>query len=277
MRALLVSPLGFAIGFALGALGGGGSILAVPVLVYAAGQGARDATTTSLLVVAGAAAFGLLGHWRAGRVRWAAGIVFGVVGIGGSLFGTAINGRLDDDVLLAGFALLILFAAWRMLTGCPSCTRVGEATALVEQPRGDLGHPPTILTHTTVLTGRRMVVVAAAGTAVGFLTGLFGVGGGFVIVPALTLALGFAMPEAIGTSLLVITINSLVALAARGGPGAVEWPVALPFVLAALAGVATGVQAADRLPARTLLHWFAALLVAVAVLTGAQAIGALVQ
>lgn len=132
-----------------------------------------------------------------------------------------------------------------------------------------------MLAGPSTLTATRVLVVAAAGTAVGFLTGLFGVGGGFVIVPALTLALGFAMPEAIGTSLLVITINALVALVARGGPGAVDWPVALPFVVAALAGVATGVRAAGRLPARTLLHWFSALLVAVALFTGTQALVAL--
>jgi uncharacterized membrane protein YfcA len=159
-----------------------------------------------------------------------------------------------------------------MLTGCPSCTRVGEA----EVVRGPTGRAEddraTVLTRTTALTGRRVIVVAAAGTAVGFLTGLFGVGGGFVIVPALTLALGFTMPEAIGTSLLVITINALVALAARGGPGAVVWPVAVPFSVAALAGVATGVRAANHLPARTLLRWFAALLVGVALVTGVQVV-----
>lgn len=109
----------------------------------------------------------------------------------------------------------------------------------------------------------------------GFLTGLFGVGGGFVIVPALTLALGFNMPEAVGTSLLVIVVNALVALAARGGPGAVEWSVALPFAVAALFGVSAGVRAADRLPARALLRGFAGLLVVVAVFTGSQAIAAL--
>ena len=276
MRALLASPLGFVIGFALGALGGGGSILAVPALVYAAGQSASDATTTSLLVVAGASLFGLVGHWRAGRVRVAPGIVFGLVGIGGSILGTALNRRLDDDVLLAGFAVLILVAAWRMLTGCPSCTRVGEqrAVAPTHASGGGGGAGPALLTRIQV-TPRKLVAVLLAGTAVGFLTGLFGVGGGFVIVPALTLALGFNMPQAVGTSLLVITVNALVALAARGGPGAVEWSVALPFTIAALAGVSAGVRAADRLPARTLLRGFAVLLVGVALFTGGQAVAAL--
>ena len=94
-------------------------------------------------------------------------------------------------------------------------------------------------------------------------------------MPALTLALGFNMPQAVGTSLLVITVNALVALAARGGPGAVEWSVALPFTTAALIGVGAGVRAADRLAARSLLRVFAALLVAVAVFTGVQAAVAL--
>jgi uncharacterized membrane protein YfcA len=275
VRPLLASPLGFVIGFALGALGGGGSILAVPALVYAAGQSPSEATTTSLLVVAGASAFGLVGHWRAGRVRWAAGTVFGLVGIGGSLVGTAINEQLDGDVLLLGFSVLILVAAWRMLTGCPSCTRVGEEAAIEAPPLPQGSSLATrVRAHMSV---RQLVLTALAGTAVGFLTGLFGVGGGFVIVPALTLFLGFTMPQAVGTSLLVITINALVALAARGGPGAVDWGVALPFTLAAFAGVATGVRAADRLPAQTLLRWFAGLLVAVAVFTATQAVMALVS
>lgn len=272
MRALLASPFGFVIGFALGALGGGGSILAVPALVYAAGQTPSDATTTSLLVVAGAALFGLAAHWRAGRVRPVAGLVFGLVGIGGSIFGTMVNRRLDGDLLLAGFSVLILVAAWRMLTGCPSCTRVGEERAVLESA----GSGRTTLLTRVQVTPRQLVAVVLAGTAVGFLTGLFGVGGGFVIVPALTLALHFNMPQAVGTSLLVIAVNAVVALAARGGPGAVEWAVALPFTIAALVGVTAGVRAADRLPAQSLLRGFAGLLVAVAVFTGTQAAIALV-
>ena len=264
MKALLASPLGLLIGFALGALGGGGSILAVPALVYAAGQTPSDATTTSLLVVAGASVFGLVGHRRAGRVRWTQGVVFGLVGIGGSVAGTALNSRIDGDVLLLAFSGLIFVAAWRMVTACPSCTRAGELAAI---ENGDRRH--------AAITPARVAAVASAGTAVGFLTGLFGVGGGFVIVPALTLALGFAMPEAIGTSLLVITINAATALGFRGGLGAVEWDVAIPFTIAAMLGVAGGVRAADRLASDTLLKGFAGLLVVVAAYTAASAVVAL--
>jgi uncharacterized membrane protein YfcA len=155
MRAVLASPLGFLIGLALGALGGGGSIVAVPALVYVAGQEPAAATTTSLLVVGTAAVVGMVGHARAGRVRFGAGLVVG-----------------------------------------------------------------------------------------------------------LTLILGFTMPQAIGTSLLVIAINAATALAARLGTTGVDWSVALPFTAAALAGVLTGSSIANRIDSRALVRWFAASLVA---------------
>ncbi|HRE00149.1 MAG TPA: sulfite exporter TauE/SafE family protein, partial [Ilumatobacteraceae bacterium] len=117
MRALFASPLGFLIGLSLGALGGGGSILAVPALVYGAGQGPKAATTTSLLLVGIASLVGMVTHWRNGRVRLGTGIVFGLVGIGGSLAGSALNKQLNPDLLLLGFAGLTCIAAWRMLTG----------------------------------------------------------------------------------------------------------------------------------------------------------------
>jgi uncharacterized membrane protein YfcA len=266
MRALLVSPLGFLIGVSLGALGGGGSILAVPALVYAAGQGTKAATATSLLLVGSAALVGMAVHHRAGRVRVGTGMVFGLAGIGGSIAGTALNRRLDPDALLLGFSMLILVAAWRMVVGCPTCTRVGEERALQQAATGDGG--VTVRTRVDAATA---VKVLLAGTAVGFLTGLFGVGGGFVIVPALTLVLGMSMPEAIGTSLLVIAINSAVALVARLGTSTIDWKVALPFTVAAILGVLTGKRIADRLDPKRSLNWFAALLVGIAAYTAIQA------
>ncbi|MEX2254833.1 MAG: sulfite exporter TauE/SafE family protein [Acidimicrobiia bacterium] len=272
MRGLLASPLGFLIGVSLGALGGGGSILAVPVLVYAAGQSPKAATATSLLLVGTAALVGMGAHSRAGRVHFRTGVVFGLAGIGGSLAGTALNERLDPDVLLLGFSMLILVAAWRMLTGCPTCTQVGEQLAI----EGTGG--PTTDTRVAVarrvgsrLTVRTALMILAAGTVVGFLTGLFGVGGGFVIVPALTLLLGMSMPDAIGTSLLVIAINSAVGLLARIGSSTIDWSVAAPFTIAAILGVLTGKRIADRLDAKRSLRWFATLLVVIAVFTAAQA------
>lgn len=266
-RALLASPLGFLIGVSLGALGGGGSILAVPVLVFVAGQSASQATTTSLVVIGVASLIGAYGHWRAGRVRVVTGTVFGLVGIAGSLAGSALNRRLDGDVLLAGFAVLILVAAWRIVVGCPSCTQSGEARAL--EPRSSVGK--SVVTATCTLTPGRVAKIAAAGTAVGFLTGLFGVGGGFVIVPALTLVLELPMGTAIGTSLLVIALNAATALAARVGAGSIEWSTTLVFTAAAVAGVGAGKRVADRVDASALQRAFAALLVAVALYTGVRA------
>ena len=270
-RALLASPLGFLIGVSLGALGGGGSILAVPVLVFVAGQDPSAATTTSLVVVGIASLVGAYGHWRAGRVRVNQGLMFGLVGIAGSLAGSTLNHRLDGDVLLLGFAGLILVAAWRIVVGCPSCTRSGEASA-IEQGRGGDG---AVKSRSRPMNPVRVAKIVAAGTAVGFLTGLFGVGGGFVIVPALALVLGFPMGIAIGTSLLVIAVNTAVALAARAGAGTIDWATTVLFTAAATAGVGAGKRVADRLDPASMQRAFAALLVAVALYTGARALAAI--
>ena len=269
MRALLASPLGFLIGLSLGALGGGGSILAVPALVYAAGQDPKAATATSLLLVGSASLVGMGTHWRAGRVRVGTGVVFGLTGIAGSLAGSALNHHLDPDVLLLGFAGLVCVAAWRMLTGCPTCTSVGESRELTGAP----GTTATLLRPR--IDARTVVIVLVAGTAVGFLTGLFGVGGGFVIVPALALGLKLPMPQAIGTSLLVIAINSAVALTTRLATTTIDWHITLPFTIAAIAGVLSGGKVADRLDPERSLRWFAGLLVAVAAYTAIRAVTAL--
>jgi uncharacterized protein len=266
-RALLVSPLGFLIGVALGALGGGGSILAVPVLVYAAGETPQAATTTSLVVVGATALGGMFAHLRAGHVRVVPGVVFGLAGIGGALLGTRLNDAVNANVLLLAFAGLMLIAAWRMWANqtepgagdedfvpypkASAATSVGAAADTATTQR---------LEVTTLVAAK----ILAAGSVVGFITGFFGVGGGFVIVPALVLTLGFGMADAVGTSLLVIAINSAVALTTRVGTTGVEWDVAIPFAIAGLLGVSVGKALADRLPTVTLVRWFVGLLVVLA-------------
>jgi uncharacterized membrane protein YfcA len=272
MRALLASPLGLLIGLSLGALGGGGSILAVPALVYGAGQSPRAATATSLVLVGTAALVGMGTHWRAGRVRVGTGIVFGLAGIGGSLAGSALNHGIDPNLLLLGFSGLVAVAAWRMLVGCPTCTKVGERQALDETRSG--GSPVAVAVRADVDLAT-VVRVLLAGTAVGFLTGLFGVGGGFVIVPALALVMRLPMPEAIGTSLLVIAINSAVALAPRMATASIDWGTTIPFTVAAIVGVTSGGHIAGRLDARRSLRWFAGLLVAVAAYTAIRSVAGL--
>lgn len=281
--------LGLLIGIALGALGGGGSILAVPTLVYLAGQSPTAATATSLVAVGAAAAVGSVRHARAGRVRWGAALAFVATGLPGAWVGTQLNHQLDGDVLLLGFSVLVLVAAHRMLTACPSCTNVGEERVVVrarpepETARADSGGGLAVACRSLVATvaerrrsldGRDVARVLAAGTLVGFLTGLFGVGGGFVIVPALTLALGLSMPVAIGTSLVVIVGNAVVALAMRG-VGSVDWAIALPFTATMLVGSVVGSHLSHRIPVTQALRAFAALLVAVAIGNGIAAAVAL--
>jgi uncharacterized membrane protein YfcA len=274
--------LGLLIGLALGGLGGGGSILAVPVLVHLAGQSAASATATSLVAVGAASLVAGYGHARAGHVRWGAATAFVVLAVPGSWLGAAINARLDGDVLLLAFSGLVLLAAHRMLTACPTCTAAGaeralEAAAPTSGGAGRIALAPPVVeldrqagpeaqTRGRATYGK--VLVAA--TLVGLLTGLFGVGGGFVIVPALTLALGMRLPTAIGTSLAIIVGNSAVALAFRG-VDAVDWGTAAPFAGTMLVGSALGAAYSTRLPAERTLQAFAGLLAAVAVANGIAA------
>lgn len=262
MRVLLASPLGLLIGASLGALGGGGSILAVPALVHGAGQGAQAATTTSLLLVAVASLIGLAPHWRAGNVRLRVGLTFGAAGIGGSIVGTALNRRVDPDVLLVAFGVLMLVAAAAMLRR--SRARVPAAVG-ADAPAGAEASDAT--TTEADHTGGSVLGVLATGTAVGALTGFFGVGGGFVIVPALVVVLGFRMNEAVGTSLIVIAVNAALALGLRAGDATIEWDVAVPFVVAAAIGTILGARVSQRIDSAKLTRWFAIGLVAVAIHT----------
>ncbi len=282
----LTVAMGLLIGLSLGALGGGGSILAVPALVYVIGQGAKAATTSSLFIVGISSLIGALGHHRSGRVRWGTGLVFGATGIAASFAGTAVNRMVQPDVLLLAFAGLILVAAAGMFSKTRGTGRRSERPlAAVAAPNGNGGsdaysdtaaekarEPQQEVTLGRLADWRRSGKVLAAGLAVGFMTGFFGVGGGFVIVPALTLALGMAMPEAVATSLVVIAINSGAALLFRGSSANFDWGVIVPFTLAAIAGSLAGKKVADRLDARTLTRAFAGLLVAVAVYTATQSV-----
>ena len=250
--------LGLLIGLSLGALGGGGSILTVPALVYVIGQDARAATTSSLFIVGITSVIAALGHARSGRVRWGVGVAFGVTGIAAGFAGTAVNRLMNPDVLLLGFAAVIVVAAVGMLANS------GDETLPPEE--GDALQPARRW------RAGRIGRIAGAGLLVGFMTGLFGVGGGFVIVPALTLALGMSMPQAVATSLVVISINSAGALLARAGTAHFDWAVIAPFTLAAVAGSLGGKVVADRLSGATLTRAFAVLLIAVAVYTATSSL-----
>ena len=239
-------PAGLLIGLLLGALGGGGSILTVPVLVYLLHQDPRAATAGSLLIVGITAATGMVAHRRAGRVRLAPGIAFGVLGAAGAYAGARLSSSVPPDLLLSLFAGLMLAAAAAMLRRRPGTARRGERAG-----------------RSAIL--RRTLKIIAAATGVGLLTGFFGVGGGFVIVPALVLVLGFGMPAAVGTSLLVIAINSAAALAARlGSQVSLDWALLAVFTAAALAGVLVGHRVAARVDPSRLSAAFTILLIVVA-------------
>ncbi|MEZ5171009.1 MAG: sulfite exporter TauE/SafE family protein [Acidimicrobiia bacterium] len=258
LRGLLASPLGFLIGLVMGALGGGGAVLAVPALVYVAGQTPKNATASALLIVMCTAIGGLLAHSRDGNVQWGVGLAFGSGGVVGALLGSALNTLVDDDVLLLAFSGLLLVVSASMFRQARD-PRFDREPGVVDD-----GDP---VPH--ALAGRpgKVAEVAALGIGVGVVTGFFGVGGGFIIVPVLMVVLKFPVHQAVGTSLLVISINSLVSLIARQAWGSIEWSVALPFTVAALLGVVTGNWLAKRVRSRVLIRAFAQLLIVIALYT----------
>lgn len=253
--------VGLLIGLSLGALGGGGSILTVPALVYLLDQTPHAATTGSLLIVGVTALVGMAAHWHSGRVRVGQGVVFGVLGVAGAYAGSRLSANIDPNLLLTGFAILVIGAAIAMLRR----TRRKQAPAVTSTCKWPSPVPRLNLC--------RSVRVLAAATVVGLLTGLFGVGGGFVIVPALVLALGFSMPVAVGTSLLVIAINSAVALAVRMGEHThLDWPLLALFTVTAIGGSLVGNRVASKVDAAKLATAFSLLLVAVALYTAARSV-----
>ncbi|MEU8862363.1 sulfite exporter TauE/SafE family protein [Streptomyces umbrinus] len=237
---ILALTAGAVIGLALGALGGGGSVLAVPALIYLLGFTPVAASTASLVIVTATSATALSGHARDGLVRWRTGALFAAAGIGPALLGGAVAGRLPDAALTGAFAVVAAVAAIRMLR---SRTKPDDARP--------------------VRSGR----AAAAGGGLGAVTGVLGVGGGFLAVPALVGVLGLRMREAVGTSLLVITVNSLAALVMRAGTAdGLDWAVIAPFAGAAILGAWDGRRLAAKVSGPTLQRVFALVLLAVAAL-----------
>jgi uncharacterized membrane protein YfcA len=247
---VITLALGLLIGLSLGALGGGGSILTVPALVFALGFTAQQATTGSLVIVGVTAGIASIGHSRAGNTRWVRGIVLALIGVPASLIGTWLNRAANPNVLLLSFAALMVIAGVGML--------------LRARPEQQNDPTPTRTSPPTARKMRTVMPIIAAGLGIGFLTGFLGVGGGFIIVPALVILLRFEMPEAVGTSLLVIALNSAVALAARAGHASFSWHVILPFTAAAVLGSVAGKRVAGRMNAATLTRAFAVLQFAVA-------------
>ncbi|QNE74318.1 TSUP family transporter [Streptomyces finlayi] len=238
MSTLVLALLaGAVIGLALGALGGGGSVLAVPALIYLLGFSPASATTASLIIVTATSATALYAHARDGNVAWKTGALFAAAGVVPAFLAGAAAGHLPEVALTTAFAVIAAVAALGMLR--PSSIE-----------------PPDRV---------RPVKAAGAGAGLGVVTGFLGVGGGFLAVPALVSVLGLRMKQAVGTSLLVITVNSLAALTARTGTGGdLRWEVIAPFTGAAILGAWDGKRLATKITGATLQRIFAGVLLAVA-------------
>lgn len=246
--ALAAVVFGLAIGLTLGTLGGGGSVLAVPVLVYVLGQGVHEATTSSLVIVTAGALAGGAGHALHGNVCWRHAAGFAVGALPGVVAGTALGDAVGGQALLGAFAVIMLAAAaatWRRASAGDRAPGLGG-----ERP----GCPPL-----------RLARDLAAGAGIGVLTGFFGVGGGFLIVPTLAIALSLSMRMAVGTSLAIATATSLLALSAHLAAGrGFDVDVTLLVTAGCVVGAVAGARVAGRLSQELLGHAFAVLLVGVA-------------
>jgi uncharacterized membrane protein YfcA len=226
----LAAALSLLIGLSLGLLGGGGSILTTPILVYVVKLGPKEAITSSLLVVGVTSAVSTLVHARAGNVVWKTGIFFGLSGMVGAYVGGSLATYVRGTVLLVAFAAMMLVTAIAMIRG-------RRATS------GD-GHMHPIKTVVT-------------GTTVGMLTGLVGAGGGFLIVPALILFGGVPMLRAVGTSLFVITLQSFAGFAGHVAHTHVQGLLLTVVTTAAVLGSLAGAKLAQRVNADSLRRGFA--------------------
>jgi uncharacterized protein len=236
--ALLGLALAALIGLSLGLLGGGGSILTVPIFVYVLGFGAKEAIAMSLAVVGAVSLFGAAGHWKAGNVNLRVALIFGSVAMVGTYLGARLSVFFSGAAQLALFAVVMLLAAffmfrdkkpvrddtgeWRMEGGEPG--GAGAAVRLEDPPaeRMPLG------------------LIVVEGLAVGVLTGLVGVGGGFLIVPALVLLGKVPMKQAVGTSLLVIAMKSATGFLGYLGQVEVPWGFMALFTAVAMVGILGG-------------------------------------
>lgn len=225
-----VLGLSILIGISLGLLGGGGSILTVPLLTYVGGMSVKTAIASSLFVVGVTSAAGVITHARAGRVRWRTGLVFGAAGMVGAYAGGQIGALLPGGLLMILFGLMM----------------VATAIAMLRKPRAEVEK------HGEIPIG----TVIAEGIVVGVVTGIVGAGGGFLVVPALVLLGGLPTPQAVGTSLVVIAMKSFAGFAGYLDHVTIDWPLTLAVTATAVGGSLIGGLLVGRIPAASLRRGF---------------------
>ncbi|HEY8754326.1 MAG TPA: sulfite exporter TauE/SafE family protein [Arthrobacter sp.] len=236
--------LGLVVGLVLGVVGGGGSIIAVPALVYGVGMSPAEAIPTSLLVVGISSLAALIPRLREG-INWPVVLIVGAAGIPAAWGGAAVGRLLDPNVLMLAFAVIMVIAGIRMLMR----TKETDGSCSIGPTRAFRSCAPKAV---------------GVGLLVGFLTGLLGVGGGFLITPALTLFLGLRMKQAVGSSLAVIVINSAAGFGAHAAGFTIEWPTVLSFAVPAILGSLLAARLAHRLQDKHIRVSFAMLIFAVA-------------
>lgn len=258
---VLAAFLAIFIGIAVGLLGGGGSILTTPLLVYVVGFDAKQAITASLFVVAVTSVFGLISHARAGRVMWRTGLIFGAAGMVGAFIGGQIGALLPGALLLAAFSVMMAITAVAMIRGRKKVAAKAH-------------------------TGLPLFRILLDGLVVGLVTGLVGAGGGFLVVPALALLGGLAMPNAVATSLLVVAMKSSAGFfgyaLSFGGDSIIswnsetqiDWPITLVITAAAIAGALIGSRLVGMIHPDKLRAGFGWFVLVMAVFILSQQVGA---
>ena len=246
VQVLLSLVLGGTIGLLLGLLGGGGSILAVPTLVYIIGENVHSATGMSIAIVGAGALLGAILHSRKGDVRLKSGILLGVASMLGAVPGVWLNRAVVGETILLLFSVLMIIIAINLLRSKPS------------NQKPETGSPCKLY------TSKDWLKITAIGLLVGLLTGFFGVGGGFIIVPALVLVANFPAHQAVGTSLLVIFMTSFSGFLGNLVFGGLDFTIVLIFVVGGAVGILSGTALASRVSGRTLNRTFSLFIICMA-------------
>lgn len=243
---------GFISGTALGLTGGGGAILAVPLLHYGLGQSTSQAVMISLVTVLVSALIALATHLRSNNINWKAGFIIALTGISFAPLGAVINRQLPDPALMTGFAIVMTVIGVLMWTKSNNSTQKTSACRLNEN-------------NQLQLSKKCASVLLLTGVIAGLLTGIFGVGGGFLTVPALMLAASLNIRQAIATSMLVIVLTSTSSLASHLVTQSLNMNIATWFILGSVIGILLGTRLSKILSAKILQKSFSALILIVAI------------